>query len=75
LEVPEKNRKYLGLMQRYTIAVAAAPDLTAAHREFCHRGGELGVTAVEDIRDTDEGKSFFLCDLNRNWWEIACAKH
>ena len=75
LEVPEQNRKYLGRMQRYTIAVAAAPDLAAAHREFCHRGAELGVTEVEEIRDTEEGKSFFLCDLNRNWWEIACAKH
>jgi catechol 2,3-dioxygenase-like lactoylglutathione lyase family enzyme len=75
LEVPEKNRKYLGLMQRYTIAVAAAPDLAAAHREFCHRGDELGITEIEEIRDTEEGKSFFLCDLNRNWWEIACARH
>jgi len=75
LEVPEKNRKYLGLMQRYTIAVAAPSELTAAHREFCHRGAELGMTKIEKIRDTEEGKSFFLCDLNRNWWEIAWPRH
>jgi catechol 2,3-dioxygenase-like lactoylglutathione lyase family enzyme len=71
LEVPEKNRKYLGLLQRYTIAVATAGDLMKAHRGFRECGGEFGITALEDVTDTAEGKSFFLCDLNRNWWEIA----
>jgi catechol 2,3-dioxygenase-like lactoylglutathione lyase family enzyme len=73
LEVPVKNRKYLGLLQRYTIAVSSTDDLMAAHDGFRERGVELGVTQLEDIRDTDDGKSFFLCDLNRNWWEIAWA--
>jgi hypothetical protein len=62
-------------MQRYTIAVASATNLTEAHKGFCDRGAQLGVTKVEEIRDTDEGQSFFLCDLNRNWWEIACARN
>jgi catechol 2,3-dioxygenase-like lactoylglutathione lyase family enzyme len=75
LEVPGKNRRYLGPMQRYTIAVASATNLTEAHKGFCDRGAQLGVTKVEEIRDTDEGQSFFLCDLNRNWWEIACARN
>jgi hypothetical protein len=74
LEVPAKNRKYLGLLQRYTIAVASPAELAAAHRGFCKRGAEFGVTQLEAIRETDEGQSFFLCDLNRNWWEIACAR-
>jgi hypothetical protein len=72
LEVPEKNRKYLGVLQRYTIAVASAEDLAEAHRGFRNRGAALGVTRIEEIRDTDDGRSFLLCDLNRNWWEIAC---
>lgn len=75
LEVPEKNRKYLGLMQRYTIAVASPEDLMEAHHGFHDRGAELGITRVEEIRRTDDGNSFFLCDLNRNWWEIAWAKN
>ncbi|HEY7555102.1 MAG TPA: VOC family protein [Candidatus Binatia bacterium] len=75
LEVPEKNRKYLGLMQRYTIAVATPAELIAAHRDFRERGAGLGIMEVGDIDDTDQGRSFFLCDLNRNWWEIASARH
>lgn len=73
LEVSEKNRKYLGLLQRYTIGVASAEDLIAAHDGFRQRGAELGITQLEPLRDTDKGKSFLLCDLNRNWWEIAWA--
>jgi catechol 2,3-dioxygenase-like lactoylglutathione lyase family enzyme len=73
LEVPEKNRKYLGLLQRYTIGVASAEDLIAAHDGFRRRGAELGISQLEPIKDIDGGKSFLLCDLNRNWWEIACA--
>jgi catechol 2,3-dioxygenase-like lactoylglutathione lyase family enzyme len=73
LEVPEKNRKYLGLLQRYTIGVASPEDLIAAHDGFRQRGAELGISQLESIRDIDNGKSFFVCDLNRNWWEIAWA--
>jgi catechol 2,3-dioxygenase-like lactoylglutathione lyase family enzyme len=74
LEVPERKRRYLGLMQRYTIAVESPSDLAQAHQGFRERGSGLGVTKVEEIRFTDEGRSFFLCDLNRNWWEIACSR-
>jgi len=74
LEVPVKNRKYLGPLQRYTIAVESPSDLAQAHGQFRERGTELGVTDVKDIGDTGEGQSFFLCDLNRNWWEIACPR-
>jgi catechol-2,3-dioxygenase len=75
LEVPVKTRKYLGPLQRYTIAVASLPDLKEAHRGFSTRGSELGVQQLEQIRDTDEGSGFLLCDLNRNWWEIACPRN
>ncbi len=75
LEVPEKNRKHLGLLQRYTIAVATPDDLMEAHRGFRERGAELGVTKLEAISESADAQSFLLCDLNRNWWEIACAKN
>jgi len=27
------------------------------------------------IQDSEAGQSFMLCDLNRNWWEIECARN
>jgi catechol 2,3-dioxygenase-like lactoylglutathione lyase family enzyme len=72
LEVPEKNRRYLGPLQRYTITVAGAGELMEAHRGLREHGAEFGLTALEPIIENGAGRSFFLCDLNRNWWEIAC---
>ena len=75
LEVPVKNRKYLGPLQRYTIEVASLSDLMKAHRGFCMRGNDFGLQQLEPIKDTEEGSAFLLCDLNRNWWEIACPRN
>jgi hypothetical protein len=74
LEVPVKNRRYLGPLQRYTIAVESPSELARAHGQFGERSAELGVTELKEIRDSGEGQSFLLCDLNRNWWEIACPR-
>jgi hypothetical protein len=74
LEVPEKNRKYLGRLQRFTIAVESVSALGEAHRRFCQRGAEFGLTRVERISENEDSASFLLCDLNRNWWEIASTR-
>ena len=71
LEVPEKNRKYLSPLQRFTIAVASAEKLNEARHSLSVRREEFAITGIGDIEDTPDGKSFLLCDLNRNWWEIA----
>ena len=70
LEVPERTRKYLGPLQRFTIAVASATKLTEARNALRARRDEFGITELAEIQDQPAGQSFLLCDLNRNWWEI-----
>jgi len=71
LEVPPKNKHYLTPLQRYTIAVDSPAALAEAHRELNERCDEFGLTAIEAIQDIAGGQSFQLCDLDRNWWEVA----
>jgi catechol 2,3-dioxygenase-like lactoylglutathione lyase family enzyme len=73
LEVPERSRKYLGLLQRFTIAVGSAVKLREAHQALDARHKEFAITDLGEIEHKSDGKSFLLCDLNKNWWEIACA--
>jgi hypothetical protein len=71
LEVPAKNKHYLTPLQRYTVAVVSSVALTEAHREFTERNEEFNLTAIEAVQDTRAGQSFQICDLDRNWWEVA----
>jgi catechol 2,3-dioxygenase-like lactoylglutathione lyase family enzyme len=75
LEIPEKNRKFLTPLQRYTVTVESPSSLVEAHKGFHDRYVEFGVTEIGDIKDNPDGTSFLLCDLNRNWWEIACPRN
>ena len=71
LEVPVKNKHFLTPLQRYTVAVESSAALSAAHRELGERREEFGLTTLEEIKETADGESFLLSDLDRNWWEIA----
>ena len=71
LEVPAKNKHFLTPLQRYTLAVESPAALSAAHRELGERREEFGLTTLEDIKETAEGQSFLLSDLDHNWWEIT----
>ncbi len=71
LEVPAKNKHFLTPLQRYTVAVESPAALSDAHREFRERREEFGLTMLEEIKETVEGQSFLLSDLDRNWWEIT----
>jgi catechol 2,3-dioxygenase-like lactoylglutathione lyase family enzyme len=71
LEVPPKNKHYLTPLQRYTVAVASPEALAEAHREFTERKDEFALTSIEALQDSRAGQSFQLCDLDRNWWEVA----
>ena len=51
-----------------------AVRLADAHKELQTRRDEFDITAIEKIRDTADGHSFLLDDLDRNWWEIAHLK-
>ena len=75
LEIPEKNRKYLTPLQRYTVAVESSAALAEAHRELSERSEEFGMTAMEPLKETSYGESFLISDLDRNWWEIAYMRN
>jgi catechol 2,3-dioxygenase-like lactoylglutathione lyase family enzyme len=74
LEVPERSRKYLGPLQRFTIAVASPAKLAAARAALVARREEFGITELGEIRETQQSRSFLLCDLDRNWWEMECSQ-
>ena len=71
LEVPRKNKHFLTPLQRYTLTVESSAVLAEAHRELNERGDEFGVTAIGAIQDTRNGQAFLVCDIDRNWWEVA----
>jgi catechol 2,3-dioxygenase-like lactoylglutathione lyase family enzyme len=71
LERPPEMRKVLTRLQRYTVAVESAAAVTDAHRWLKECGDELGVTELEEIRESDDSVSFLLSDPDRNWWEIS----
>jgi catechol 2,3-dioxygenase-like lactoylglutathione lyase family enzyme len=71
LEIPAKNRKYLTPLQRYTVTVESASAVAEAHRQLQARGAEFGIASIDEIEETEDGQSFLLSDLDRNWWEIA----
>jgi len=75
LEVPAKNKHFLTPLQRYTVSVESAAALSAAYHELGERREEFGVTTLEDIAQTTNGESFLICDLDRNWWEVAYFTH
>ena len=60
-------------LQRHTVTVASPSDLANAHKELQDRRGQFGITAIDDIKNTHDGQSFLLSDLDRNWWQIACV--
>ena len=74
LEVPERSRKYLGPLQRFTIAVASPAKLAEARANLQARREDFGICELGEIQSGRAGQSFLLCDLNRNWWEIECAQ-
>jgi catechol 2,3-dioxygenase-like lactoylglutathione lyase family enzyme len=73
LEVPERSRKYLGVLQRFTIAVASPAKLKEARDALQARQAEFAINEIGTVQDNPAGQSFLLSDLNRNWWEIECA--
>ena len=71
LEVPAKNKHYLTPLQRYTVAVESPAVLAEAHRELNERREKFGITSLDAINNIPGGQSFQICDLDRNWWEVA----
>jgi hypothetical protein len=51
--------------------VESSAVLANAHRELNERRDEFGLTSLELISEISSGQSFLICDLDRNWWEVA----
>jgi hypothetical protein len=75
LEVPAKNKHYQTPLQRYTLSVESPAALADAHRELDARREDFALTSVEAINEIPGGQSFLVCDLDRNWWEVAYLTH
>ncbi|MDH3443815.1 MAG: VOC family protein [Deltaproteobacteria bacterium] len=57
--------------QRYVLQVESRAALIDAHRWLETEGEQLGVTELDEIKETGESVSFLLSDPDRNWWEVA----
>lgn len=71
LQAPSDQRQYLGRRQRFTLAVESAQAVRKAHGWLREGGLELGITELDEIRESDGAAYFLLRDLNKNWWEIT----
>jgi len=73
LTVPKENRKYLGRLQRFAIAVESMDAVKEARRRLQEGAEEWGITEIEGVKESSGGASFLLSDLNKNWWEITSS--
>ncbi len=53
LEVPERSRKYLGVLQRFTIAVEAPAKLSEARNALDARRLEFGIHEMSRIQESE----------------------
>jgi hypothetical protein len=71
LEKPATERKLLTPSQRYTLTLASAAEVTAAHHWLKESAANLGVTELCDLQENNGVAAFLLSDPDRNWWEIT----
>jgi len=58
---------------RFTLEVASAAEVVAAHRWLADSAGALGVTELGELETRGGAPSFFVSDPDGNWWEIVAA--
>jgi hypothetical protein len=63
-------REPLTRLQRFTLEVESPAALAEAHRGLKEHGKQLGVTELEEIKETGDAVSFLLTDPDSNWWEV-----
>ena len=56
---------------RFTLAVASAADVAAAHRWLAESAGDLGVTGLGPLETREGAPAFVVSDPDGNWWEIT----
>ena len=71
LERKPEMRTVLTPFQRYTVTVESADAVAEAHHGLKECRDNVGITELEEIKETGESVSFLLSDPDRNWWEIT----
>ena len=69
--LPRKPRQYLAPVNRFTLQLARAADVEAAHDEFAANKSQLGLHEIAGIERADGKVSFIFSDLDKNWWELT----
>ena len=64
----KRRKKFLRPENRFTLTLASAAEVEAAHAEL---DTSKGVTEIQPVKRKDGGASFLIADLNRNWWEVT----
>jgi catechol 2,3-dioxygenase-like lactoylglutathione lyase family enzyme len=68
--LPTTHREYLSPANRFTLKVASADEVAAAHKEFSTKGKQIGINELWDLEEN--GRVYFLfSDINKNWWEVT----
>jgi catechol 2,3-dioxygenase-like lactoylglutathione lyase family enzyme len=73
LQRPPEMREPLTRFQRFALQVESPAALAEAHRGLKEHGEQLGVTELEEIKETGDSVSFMFSDPDRNWWEVRSS--
>jgi len=71
LQVPVSEKKLLGPLQRYTLALESVRAVEDAHHWLSESGTQAGITGLTKLCDGEGAVCFMLSDPDSNWWEIA----
>ena len=66
-----QRRDYLSPVNRFTLKLASSEKVFEAHERFKKSGKEIGITDVEEARQTNGNDSFIFSELDKNWWEFT----
>lgn len=69
--LPRRPRQYLAPANRFTLQLAAAAEVEAAHRNFTANKNALAIDAIEKIERAGGKTGFIFSDLDKNWWELT----
>ena len=68
--LPTIRRDYLTAANRFTLKLASAEEVAAAHKEFLAKGKTSGINELWDLQEN--GRTHFIfSDISKNWWEVT----
>jgi catechol 2,3-dioxygenase-like lactoylglutathione lyase family enzyme len=64
----------MGLMNHNGVDVGTPEEVDRAHETLTRLAAEYGIRQIHPIRRQHGAYSFYLLDLDGNWWEILAAR-